>query len=135
MEVVIKIIGVITLVFSFIFSSYGKSDDMEPLSQNSFSSSVKIDISHLESTLYKNVVEFYFKSSALISISKIKLNVGTFNDELRGDLQTQFKREQWYMLGGYEGVEIGQQWIFTFYGKEVEANKGFKTTTNYVVNL
>ena len=38
------------------------------------------------------------------------------------------------MMGGYEGVEVGQKWTITFYGIEALSNTKFITTTNYVVN-
>lgn len=134
-----KIVGIIIIAFSFILGSCSKNDDDSsgnPLGPGggSQAASVSIDVSHLESTQYANVIEFYFKPSTLITLSKVDVAVGSFTDALAGDSQTQYQKDQWYMMVGYEGVEVGQQWTFTFYGKEVDANRDFNTTVTYVVN-
>ncbi len=135
-----KIINLIIIAFAFVFSACSSKDDdggggLNPFApQNTQTSSVKIEISHLESTQYADVIDFYFKPSVNITLSKVDIAVLDFNDVLQGDSQTVYEKDNWYMLVGYQGVEVGQTWSFTFHGKNMENNKDFQVTTKYTVN-
>lgn len=133
-----KTYNFILLTFTLFISACSSKDDdgggLNPLVPNNTSSSVTINVSHLESTQYTDVIEFYFKSSANITISKVDVAVQTFTDVLQGDSQIIYEKDQWSMLVGYQGVEVGQEWTFTFHGKDAATNKDFQVTTKYVVN-
>ena len=139
-EVILKIVNFIVFTFSFVFSvSRNKGDrnsTLNPLAVGNKDqrSTVRIDISHLESTEYANVIEFYFKPSQSFTLSKVNVAVLSFTDEIKGDSLTVYNKDNWHMLVGYQGVEVGQQWSFTFYGKELTNNKDFKITLKYVVS-
>ncbi len=138
-EAAMKTFNLIVLAFAFLLSSCSSDDDeggggLNPLGSPNQNSSVTINVSHLESETYQDVIEFYFKSSVDITINKVELSVMDFNDELQGDTQTVYQKDEWYMLVGYQGVEVGQEWMFTFYGKESTNNNDYKVTTKYVVN-
>lgn len=134
MEVIIKLVGIITLVFSFLLPASDRVKGNKTSLSEDYNHTIYLDISHLESSQYPDTVELYFRSSSSITISKIKIRVGKFRDELSGDSTMQFEKDRWYMMGGYEGVEPGQEWTVTFFGREVSSNKKFKATTKYVVN-
>jgi len=134
-EAKIKLIGIITLAFSFLSPISSKSCDSGKISfSEEFNDTIFLDVSHLESSQYADTIELYFRSSSSITISKIKISVGKFGDELSGDSIMQFEKDRWYIMGEYEGVESGQEWAITFYGREVSSNRKFKATTRYVVN-
>ena len=137
-EVTIKIFNFILLAFTLILSACSSKDEdgggFNPLISTTPNSSITISVSHLESTQYADVIEFYFRPSANITISKVDVAVQTFTDVLQGDSQTVYEKEQWSMLVGYQGVEVGQEWTFIFHGKDAATSKDFQVTTKYVVN-
>ena len=134
-----RIFNLFLLAVSLILSACSNKDSdgggLNPLApQNTQSASVTIDISHLESTQYADVIEFYFKPSVNITLTKVDVAVLNFTDVLQGDSQTIYEKDNWYMLVGYQGVEVGQTWSFTFHGKDVTNNKDFQVTSKYIVN-
>ncbi|MBI9073240.1 MAG: hypothetical protein JEY94_16675 [Melioribacteraceae bacterium] len=136
-----KIIGIVMLCFSFLFVSCSKDSDdsnSNPLAPgiggNQENSSVRFEVSHLESSQMEGVIEFYCKPSANVKISKVDVSVLQFTDVLDGDNQTVYQANQWYLLGGYEGVEAGQVWTFRFTGLLAENNSNFTVTSTYTVN-
>lgn len=133
-----KIFNFILLTFTLFISACSSKDDdgggLNPLAPNNSSSTATISISHLESTQYADVIEFYFKPSISITITKVDAAVLTFTDVLQGDSQTVYEKDNWHMLVGYQGVEVGQEWTFTFHGKDATTNKDFQVTAKYVVN-
>ena len=137
-EVIMKIFNFILLALTVVLSACSSKDDegggLNPFAPNNTASSVTINVSHLESTQYTDVIEFYFKPSTGITITKVDVAVQTFTDVLQGDSQTVYEKDQWSMLVGYQGVEVGQEWTFIFHGKDAAANKDFQVTTKYVVN-
>lgn len=134
-----KVINFVIFSIAFILSACSSKNDsgggLNPFTpQNTQTSSVKIDVSHLESTQYTDVIEFYFKPSTNITISKVDVAVLSFTDVLHGDSQTIYEKDLWSMLVGYQGVEVGQEWTFVFHGKDTGTTKDFQVTTKYIVN-
>lgn len=136
-----KILGILMICFSFLLVSCSKDGDdggsnpLTPgLTGNQNNNSVQIEVSHLESKEYQNAVEFYFKPSANIKVSKVDVSVMDFKDELDGDNQTIYQAEQWYLISAYEGVEEGQKWSFKFTGVLAENNQSYTVTSVYTVN-
>ncbi len=93
---------------------------------------VVIQISH-RAGQDPNTTEFLFNPNVDITISKVDVQVSGFNDTLNGDGTTVFKKDTWYILGGYTGVTSGQQWKFTFYGKEAANGNDYTATSTYTI--
>ena len=93
---------------------------------------VVIQISH-RAGQDPNTTEFIFNPNTDITISKVDVQVNGFTDTLNGDGTTVFKKDNWYVLGGYTGVSSGQQWKFTFYGKIAATGSDYTTTSNYTI--
>ncbi len=133
-----KIFNFVLLALTVILSACSSKDSdgggLNPLATNTTNPSLTIDVSHLESNQYTDVIEFHFKPSVNITISNVDVAVLTFTDVLQGDSQTIYEKDQWNMLVGYQGVEVGQEWAFTFHGKDAATSKDFQLTAKYVVN-
>lgn len=133
-----KLTNFVLLSLSILISSCNKkSDDSDsnPLSPGGANdnSSVNIEIIHQESQEYYNVVEFWFKPHSNIRVEKVAVKVSNFEDTLDGNLDTVYEKDRWYLLSGYEGVELGQVWSFTFHGKIDPSDQGFQKTISYTV--
>lgn len=134
MKVLNFIILSLTVALSACSSKDGDGGGLNPLAPVNSNSSITINVAHLESTQYTDVIEFYFKPSVNITISKVDVAMQNFTEVLQGDSQTIYEKDQWSMLVGYQGVEVGQEWTFTFHGKDAATNKDFQVTAKYVVN-
>ena len=88
---------------------------------------VEIMITNTESNNLENVTEFWFKPSENIRISKVEISLPGFEDSILGDESSEYKNNQWYLLVGYEGIEIGQKWQFIFYGTVVGKTNQFSS--------
>ncbi|VAX26151.1 hypothetical protein MNBD_IGNAVI01-3146 [hydrothermal vent metagenome] len=133
-----KISNYILFVLTAIVPVYTRKDGddkgLNSLMPTHENSSTTIDISHLESTQFNDVIEFYFKPSVNITISKVDVAMKNFTDILPGDSQTIYEKDQWSMMVGYQGVDVGQEWVFVISGKDSSNNKDYQITTKYVVN-
>ncbi|MCB0730204.1 MAG: hypothetical protein KDC88_04145 [Ignavibacteriae bacterium] len=78
-------------------------------------------------------VQFLFKPSVDIKITKVNVEMGGATDELTGDNTTVYNGNNWHVLAGYTGVESGQDWSFTFTGTIVSNNQSYSVTSKYKV--
>jgi hypothetical protein len=95
---------------------------------------VSIMMSYLQSKRYENVIEFWFKPSTGIQITKVDVSIDKFTDTIMGDSQTIYSNDQWYLLVGYEGVENDQEWKFDFYVKIDNSQIVCKLEAKCVIN-
>lgn len=77
--------------------------------------------------------DFLFKPSVDVKIIKVDVQMGNATDEVNGDGTTIYSSNNWQVLAGYNDVESGQQWSFTFVGKTAADDKDFTVTENYIV--
>ena len=78
-------------------------------------------------------VDFLFKPSVDVKITKVDVKMGDASDKVDGDGTTVCSGGKWYVLAGYNGVESGQQWSFTFVGKTASDDKDYNVISNYTI--
>ena len=76
---------------------------------------------------------FLIKPSVDVKIQKVTVQVQNFTDELQGDPNTIYKKDTWYELEEYTGVQQGQQWTFNIVGQIASNGQNFNVTVNYTV--
>jgi len=78
-------------------------------------------------------VEFLFKPSVDVIITKVDVEMGGQTDMVEGDNTTIYNADTWYILAGFNGVASGQTWTFKFTGKISATNQEYSITTQYTV--
>lgn len=78
-------------------------------------------------------VDFLFKPSIDVKITKVDVEMGGATDVVTGDGTTVYSANNWYVLAGYNAVSSGQQWNFTFTGNIASNNQGYNVTVNYTI--
>ncbi len=76
---------------------------------------------------------FLIKPSVDVKIQKVVVKIQNFTDELQGDPNTVYKKDTWYELEEYTGVQQGQQWTFDITGQIAASGQSFNVTVNYTV--
>ncbi|MCW8848871.1 MAG: hypothetical protein OQJ81_02750 [Melioribacteraceae bacterium] len=78
-------------------------------------------------------IEFLFKPSVDVIITKVDVEMGGATDLVEGDATTVYQADTWYSIAGYNGVESGQKWTFVFTGKVSGSNQDYSVSADYTV--
>jgi hypothetical protein len=92
-----------------------------------------IDLIHKDSTEYEGVTEFWFKTNKDIKQIRVIINVSSFQDIISGDDTLTYKKNEWYLLVGYENVNFGRKWKFTFKFIDSTNNEEVSSIVKYII--